>query len=472
MMRELPNYAVEFDHLDFTKVKLVHHQGVVIAIAEAEKKLYYNILNLREQGVDKTEAEGDSKESRKENESTQPDQSWIDSRYWGDHFQPLTYPAEIRLAGASLITFKSDDPAVKAAKWKVLSHSDYLYLFRSVDSTIYGNRFVLNSEPEDGKQGATLNLSLKREARFRRSRKKDIPLNKHDTIDAFDMDGKPFIEPTMSFHNHFSTANDYFDVCIAPSNIPGRHRWQFLYGHNPIYSASVLSAEDGWLDFSDIVLRPFWPFNCPPGKPRQYLKLLDSPAIMIYQPQEKIAEEKEKSNEMIPAAPRLMVAAPTENQETSKKQMLVFDIPLATNGDGVPLITNQPGGIALQLQDVDYGQQRTVSTGSAFWPQCNSNMGVLTWIETSKTPNLTQGSDGKIHLYWVDDNDKKLKVTTYDSTKAEHVYWTLNTNHQDAQLKLVAREISYTAANTIVSLNGSTLTIQSPTRTETWANLP
>lgn len=445
-MRTLEGFAVEYKHLRFEHVVTVRHQGALIAIAEATdpsskaKGLYYNVLDLNHQETKKQKSAAESKEREAAEAGHAGDpETWNDSRYWSG-FKKLDFPREVRLAGMSLLTFEAKVPGHSPGKrWAVVSNGGELYLFRSIGGTIYGNRYSLGSEPIGGGEGTKPVLKLKTEVRFRRSRLKDTPQSDKDSLAPFDMDDKPFIEPTISFHQHLNPVDDLFGVCVAPGHQVGRFRWQFIYvekisykdgHHNKLVdkrfcSVSILSSQDGWVDLADMVSARF---KIKIQNYRNDAMLKDSPALTIYRPQESI-KGKDGAKKTLPTAPRLLMAAPMFfPQEQSPSKLVTIDFRLQTSGDGTPYIPEfkKKGGSPtdiwmLQAPIVQKASTKVTTEGPA-WSELSAEMGMLSWVETETTPALLDSADGCLHLYTVSKStktkrDKWLEVTRYNCSK-------------------------------------------------------
>ncbi|MEM9670805.1 MAG: LamG-like jellyroll fold domain-containing protein [Pseudomonadota bacterium] len=445
-MRTLEGFAVEYKHLQFEHVVTVRHQGALIAVAEATdrnskaKGLYYNVLDLNRQETKKSKSVAESKErdSEKAGHADDPE-AWNDSRYWSG-FQKLDFPKDVRLAGMSLLTFEAKVPDHSPGKrWTVVSNGGELYLFRSIGGTVYGNRYSLGSTPIEGGEGTKPVLKLKTEVRFRRSRLKDTPQSDKDSPAPFDMDDKPFIEPTMSFHQLLNPVDDLFGVCVAPGHQVGRFRWQFIYVEKITYkdkhtntledkrfcSVSILSSQDGWVDLADMVSARF---KIKVHNYRNNAMLKDSPALMIYRPQE-TAKGTDGSEKILPTAPRLMMAAPMFfPQEQSKSKLVTIDFRLQTSGDGTPYIpeVKKKGGSPtdiwmLHAPIVNKSSTQITVKGPA-WSELSAEMGMLDWVETETTPALLDSADGCLHLYTVSKTTKQshskwLEVTRYNCSK-------------------------------------------------------
>jgi hypothetical protein len=107
-----------------------------------------------------------------------------------------------------------------------------------VNSTLLVDRFVLS-----GNQ-----LQTMMEVRFQRSRSKTRPASRKDSLEAQDLDGNPFLEPTQELRFVNNLANGRFTVLLLPTQVVEIERWQiFAYNSKTrlIDSYNVERAKDG-----------------------------------------------------------------------------------------------------------------------------------------------------------------------------------------------------------------------------------
>lgn len=223
----------------------VRHQGTVIAFAmDNQRCIYYSILDLNQAD--------DSKNTS------------LDVNHWFETPRKLPFPKEITQVGFSVVnvtpmplvkkgnaqpvapsiqlkpeevdSFLSTTARLSAdAPFQVISDGKNICVFRQaiakndptqvkmgetaiVDSTLLLDRFVL--------VGNT--LEPKREVRYQRSRHKTRPLSDKDSLNAIDMEGNPFIEPTQELDFVKNLSQGRFTVLILPTQIATIRRWQIF----------------------------------------------------------------------------------------------------------------------------------------------------------------------------------------------------------------------------------------------------
>lgn len=426
-MRPLLNHSATYAHKKFNRVVTLQHKGNVVAFAEADSVLYYNVLDLNQQTLAKEEKAG--QESAGEGQPV-----WNDAQCWTG-FRALPLPDEVRLVGMSLITIKKKD-LNQAGSWSVLSGGQYIYLFRSIGERIYANRYLLaagpapveksnpGSEEETGQDvRVSMRLVMKPEARFRRSRMKETPLGANDNPSYQDMDGMAFIEPIMDFHYRLQPHNGLFAVCQGPSHIPGRHRWQFLYfetkkeGPNTqqfFRSVSILTSEDGWADLSDVKDPKF---RIGIGK-EQFLSLAAMPAALIYRPLEKVNDAGADEEQCLPTAPRLLFAGAMAGKydgTNDSDRLVVIDFPLDTQGDGSPVFPSKTGDeselyIPIVKKTKDGAIDVKPDATKPPWVSLSPEMGALDWLSAKQPATLLDSADGRIHVYTADASGNLLSA--------------------------------------------------------------
>jgi hypothetical protein len=197
----------------------VRHQGMVIVLALDEKReIYYRVLAL---------------------DPAQPD----DDKSWSDR-RKLSFPDEIRPAGMSLVTVGLKTAERTAdAPFQAVSDGKHVYLFRqSTDGTLYVDRFVFDPAPQK--------LNPAWEARFQRSRKRDLPASRKDTLGARDMESEPFFEPTTELTVVKGLQDGRFCALLLPGRLPSQWRWQIFAtnseGEIPFPSGAARTACLTW----------------------------------------------------------------------------------------------------------------------------------------------------------------------------------------------------------------------------------
>jgi len=289
----LDAFVRKYTGLDYRYTATVRHQGKVIAFALAVKAgtqpaasrpvVVYSVLDL-EPGGDVAPAGGSPK-------------SPFDVDAWSATLQELGFPSEIAEAGygvadqTALPAHKKDKPEPEApgtpvpaderdaflsstarltalAPFQALSDGKHVYLFRQavaaddphavfkrdragdavldrkgrpvplVDATLLVDRFVLVGDK----------LLSKREVRYQRSRSKSRPQSRKDSLGDKDLDGKPFVEPSLELSFVGGLSSGRFTVLLLPTLVVGIQRWQ-IFAYNGasgrIDGYNVERAQDG-----------------------------------------------------------------------------------------------------------------------------------------------------------------------------------------------------------------------------------
>lgn len=275
---------------DYKYTTTTRHKGKVIAFALATEKatarpiIVYSVLDLTpSNGSDPSNA----------NAAKSP----FDVNYWHGSPQELRFPDEIAAVGygvadqTALPVYKKgkatpETPGVKVpenerdlflsttarlttmAPFQALSDGRYVYLFRQaigrddpnrvfkpgrgnqavkdkdgravplVDAALLVDRFVL----------AGSQLQNKREVRFQRSRSKSRPQSRKDSLGDKDLDGNPFIEPTLELRFVSRLTAGRFAVLLVPTLVAEVQRWQIFAQNSEtglIDCYSVERAPDG-----------------------------------------------------------------------------------------------------------------------------------------------------------------------------------------------------------------------------------
>jgi len=227
---------------------LVSHGGVVIGFAlDSDQQFWYTVLDLENDKIE----------------------SPIDVNYWFKEPVPVLFPKELTQVGYSIAgnqtmpdptaqTLPDGTVEVKPEKEKtlyerflgstarltadapfyVMSDGQYIYLFRQaiaadhpymvrvgdvpiVNNTLLVDRFVFSGNE----------LKPKLEVRYQRSRSKDRPLNRKDSLDSQDLERKPFYEPTQELDMVRHLTEGRFSVTLLPTAVPNIRRWQ-IFSHN------------------------------------------------------------------------------------------------------------------------------------------------------------------------------------------------------------------------------------------------
>lgn len=261
----IKTYAPANLETTYKHTAMVSHGGVVIGLAlDSEQQFWYTVLDLENTDID----------------------SPIDVNYWFKEPVPLAFPKELTQVGYSIAgnqmipdpttqTLSDGSVEVKPDKdktleekflastarstadapFQVISDGQFIYLFRQaiaanhpqnvqvgdvsvVNSTLLVDRFVFVGNE----------FKPKLEVRYQRSRHKDRPLNRKDSLSNQDLEGKPFYEPTQELDMVRNLVDGRFSVEILPTAIPNIRRWQ-IFAHNQqtgaIDSFNVERSSDG-----------------------------------------------------------------------------------------------------------------------------------------------------------------------------------------------------------------------------------
>ena len=244
----------------FSRVDAVTQDGIVVAFGEergSPSRLWYRVLDLQQTADDDQEG------------------TWEDATRWTRWYE-VPWPTELRAVGSGLLTIdKTVDHrhSAQAGRWKALSDGSHIYLFRALElsegvARVYANRYSLRRLPSPdagttkgtgGREVTVPQLAPAREARYRRSGVREVPLTDTDGQGTRDISNQPFVEPTMEW-SMLRPLEGGFTVALTPSDIPGRQRWQFICAaeqpsaddSTPAMSLhSILRDEDGWADLTD-----------------------------------------------------------------------------------------------------------------------------------------------------------------------------------------------------------------------------
>lgn len=247
----------------FKYTTLVRHKGTVIAFAmDDHQRMYYSVLNFEREGV----------------------KSALDSQYWDEKPQELRFPEELAQVGYSAAgvqkmpilrkngaiaspTETLDDKEKNLflsttarftadAPFQVLSDDKHIYVFRQaierdhphniklnttislVDRTLLCDRFVLVSGQ----------LKPKLETRYQRSRNKDLPSNRKDSLGYEDLEQKPFYEPSQELAFIGNLVAGRFSIVLIPTSLPDVQRWQ-IFAYNEatqrMDSFNIARSSDG-----------------------------------------------------------------------------------------------------------------------------------------------------------------------------------------------------------------------------------
>ena len=261
------------ESIDYKYSTVVRHQGMSIVLAMDENcDIYYRALAVNPIKTD-------------------------DDKCWSNTMK-LSFADQIRPAGMSLVTVDQNTADKTAdAPFQAVSDGKHVYLFRqSIDNTLYVDRFVFDE--------AQKSLNPNCEARFQRNRKRDIPASRKDTLEARDMEGELFYEPTTELTMINDVQDGCFCLLLLPGRLPNEWRWQIfiLNSEGEIDSFSIGRGEDGLFDVDDVK--------------RTCLKWSDSrerfqagPAALLYMRQEE-AQDGYGRTQRLKREARIMLASP------------------------------------------------------------------------------------------------------------------------------------------------------------------
>ncbi|GLF92945.1 LamG domain-containing protein [Streptomyces yaizuensis] len=253
----------------YTHTTMVRHQGTVIAFAmDSARRIVYTVLDLSSYDAAKGE---------------------LDASYWSENPAELPFPAEVVRVGYALLP-ATGMPVVKkggrteagpddeldeeetdrflsttarltaAAPFQVLSDGSHVVLLRqAIDAAHPDGVFTLTDGGASGDLSRTDFLTVSGtkvplvadtllcdrfllaggalkpvgEVRFKRSRHKSEPESTKDSLGAFDMDGRPFHEPTQELGFIRNLSQGRFTAVLTPTSVQGQQRWQF-FAHNKV----------------------------------------------------------------------------------------------------------------------------------------------------------------------------------------------------------------------------------------------
>ncbi len=284
----LDSFVKRYSQRDFRFTTMVRHQGRVVSFALAVEpngrpSIYYSVLDAAAAAA-QASTNGSAAPSRDvDGWSPTPlllsfpteiaqvgygivDQTTVPTYKRGS---TVAEPAGVRLAAPDRDEFLSTTARFTAVQpFEAMSDGQHIYVFRQaiaadspsalakttpdgdlvtdaagvavplVDSTLLVDRFLLSGNE----------LTSVREVRFQRSRSKSRPQSRRDGLGDRDLDGNPFIEPTLELSFVNQLRDGRFTVLLVPTQVAGMQRWQILT-HNArtgrIDSYSLERAADG-----------------------------------------------------------------------------------------------------------------------------------------------------------------------------------------------------------------------------------
>ncbi|GLF95112.1 LamG domain-containing protein [Streptomyces yaizuensis] len=255
----------------YTHTTMVRHQGTVLAFAiDDARRIVYSVLDLSTFDEEKGE---------------------LDAAYWSENPVALPFPTEVvkvgyAVAGATVMPVVKKDSQAEATAVEVLEPEETdTFLSSTARLTAPGAPFQVLSDGSHvvvlrqaiGRDGTDAVFTLKEgsgstgdrsrvdvqtagatpvavpvvdgtllcdrfllvggelkpvsEVRFKRSRHKTLPASEKDSLGAFDMDGRPFFEPTQELDLIRNLTGGRFTAVLVPTAVQGQQRWQF-FAHN------------------------------------------------------------------------------------------------------------------------------------------------------------------------------------------------------------------------------------------------
>lgn len=268
----------------YVHTTLVRHQGTTVALAlDDQRRLHYSVLDLDAAGVLPS---GEDENGNAE----------LDVWHWAEDPKELVFPREIARAGfaalgAALLPkirqggrveqgpddFYQDDEIdpflsstarlTAAAPFQALSDGRHVFVFRQAVAATHDDALYRTPDgtkatgAQDGNRAIAADALLcdrfvmaggelkpVQEVRYRRSRHRDRPESAKDSLGITDMDGNPFLEPTLELGFAGKLTDGQFTVLLVPTAVADVQRWQFFV-HNAkakrIDAINVEQGEDG-----------------------------------------------------------------------------------------------------------------------------------------------------------------------------------------------------------------------------------
>ena len=370
---------------------VVRHQGIVIVFAskrdaDDHPQIYYRSLNPRP-------------------DVPEDDDNWSD-------LTKLEFPKLLRPVGMSLVTRELEKaPEQENAVFRVLSDGRYIYTFRqSVNGTLLVDRYVFDQ--------ASLTLNPNYEARFQRSRKKDIPSGRKDSLGYQDMVNDPFPEPTLEIDLTHEINNGNFAVLLLPTDVPGQTRWLLIAGNGTEKQLDLFYIDrtsDGLFDMDE---KEEINLTLQTQDEKDGLEINSLDAI-TYAQQENVKDESGRTRKL-KRSMRMMLAGRVNkmvggsHQKTDPCPILILDFAVTRDGK----LTRVPDEGTLHLPDVNLdSDQRSLPSLLVDVNGTELRGGMLSLL-SGTTPFLLDGSDGLVHLYYGNQIDEQFMVTQFDTTVA------------------------------------------------------
>ncbi|MGR3375462.1 LamG-like jellyroll fold domain-containing protein [Salipiger abyssi] len=293
--------------LQFDQLVSLNFQGLVVVFGRVagsdSPDIYFNVLGP----------------------GTDPDSAALD---WTG-FTKLSFPDQVRQVGMGLITVLADAETMQpsTAPFRVVTDQKYISIVQqSARGTLYVNRFrLLKTGSGSNQKTVSYALNPAWEVRFVRSHKQDVPLDKSDTQEYLDADGKPFLEPALELSMVDAVADGNFDVALLPVAGSETLAWQFWTlapDGTTINLFNFPPSSDGLFDITGKTLgenygiAPDSSFTVLPEKEADPLALAGPPRAALFVKHEKVVQS-DGSSIGVKRASRVMLTLPvTLNDET------------------------------------------------------------------------------------------------------------------------------------------------------------
>ncbi|MGI0494679.1 LamG-like jellyroll fold domain-containing protein [Alkalinema pantanalense CENA528] len=247
-MQITDNFVKTYNHSRYQYTTTVRHKGTVIAFAMDDKRrIYYSVLDLSQGAASQTGFDGECWLEQPQllpfpQEITQVGFGFVDATVMPQVKQGDRNPvaSNIPLRVGERDEFLSSTARLSAdAPFQVLSDGKTLYVLRQaiaaehpdmiyvngktpiVHSTLLLDRFILVGN----------RLSLKQEVRYQRSRHKIRPHSDKDSLNAVDLEGNPFMEPTQELEFIQNLSQGRFTAVVLPTEIATIKQWQ-IFAYN------------------------------------------------------------------------------------------------------------------------------------------------------------------------------------------------------------------------------------------------
>ncbi len=397
--------------VDLCDPVMVSHEGRLVVFARAKAhaltSLYYTV----------TEAGA--------NESPGADAGW---NGWYRHDFPeaavLTSPAdpegdpilpELRLAGMDLITLPDSAVSVAAADaaFRVLSDGSFLAVFRqSTAGRIYLNRLALiaTSLAVGGKTERRFHLEGAFELRFRRSGLRDVPADDTDVQSYTDPVGVPFREPTVELPGIAGVDRGRFAVAASATADPTRSvLFVAVVTGTGVALHRLVRTDVGVADLSEPPRHytPIAPSLRAGGAPLVPIDAL-SPGLVVFAEHDAATTAAGDTADLMRGL-HLMLTLPVSGGGLSAA-MAIYDFALDVTGDIADLpaadqslvlvdgaITN--GTFVPDTTAPVYPQPADLAATTRMINGLTVMSMALGQVQPRKSPWLTTGDDGLLHLY-------------------------------------------------------------------------